>query len=275
MRTLYLMEPARIVFLVSDSTGITAEMLAASLLAQFGSLQFEKRLRPFVDTAEKAHEVVAEIARAGSGGHSRPLVLSSLSDPALRTILRTSGAVILDVFEQFLPQLESEFAFPASSAIGRTHGVGEQSRYDDRMRAVNFSLRTDDGADPQSFEQANIVVLGVSRSGKTPVCLYLALKYSWRAANYPLTEDDRRDSLPVLLRQQRTKLFGLTLAPQRLAEVRAERRPNSRYASLEQCRRELAAAEELFLNERIPYLDTTRMSVEEIAVVIRQRKSSA
>lgn len=266
---------ARTVFLVSDSTGITAEMLADSLLAQFGTLQFEKRLRPFIDTAQKAREVAAEIADLGSAKQHRPLVLSTLLDPALRAILRASGAIVLDVFEQFLPQLESEFASAAASAIGRTHGVGEQARYDERMRAVNFSLRADDGADPQSFAHASIIVLGVSRSGKTPVCLYLALKYGWHAANYPLTEDDRRDGLPVLLRPQRAKLFGLTLAPQRLAEIRAERRPNSQYATLEQCRRELAAAEELFINERIPYLDTTRMSVEEIAVVIRQRTSSA
>lgn len=264
----------RTVFLISDSTGITAEMLAASLLSQFEALQLEKRVRPFVDTAEKAQEIAAEIAHAGSSSQNRPLVLSTLADPVLRSILRASGALVIDMFEQFLPQLEAELALPAASAMGRTHGIGEQASYDDRMRAVNFSLRADDGADPQSFERADIILLGVSRSGKTPVCLYLALTYSWRAANYPLTEDDRRGSLPVSLRQQRAKLFGLTLSPQRLADIRAERRPNSRYASLEQCRRELAAAEELFISEGIPYLDTTRTSVEEIAVIIRQRKSS-
>ena len=267
------MAQLRTVFIVSDGTGITAEMLGSSLLAQFGALQFDKRVLPFIDTSAKAHEVAAEIARAAATSNARPIVLSTLADSALRAILRGSGALVIDMFEQFLPQLEAEFALPAASTMGRTHGIGEQARYDERMRAVNFSLRADDGADPQSFASADIILLGVSRSGKTPVCLYLALKYGWRAANYPLTEDDRRGSLPSALREQRAKLFGLTLSPQRLAEIRAERRPNSEYSSIEQCRRELAAAEELFMEQNIRYLDTTRMSVEEIAVTIRQHKA--
>lgn len=265
------MDHLRTVFIVSDGTGITAEMLASSLLAQFGGLQFEKRVWSFVDNADKARGVATEIARAGPTGHSRPLVFSTLADPALRAILRESGAALVDIFEQFLPLLETELARPAASAMGRTHGIGEQSRYDERMRAVNFSVRADDGADPRSFESADIILLGVSRSGKTPACLYLALNYGWRAANYPLTMDDRPGSLPASLREHRAKLFGLTLSAQRLAEIRAGRRPHSQYASIEQCRRELAAAEELFLNQKIPYVDTTYMSVEEIAVTIRQQ----
>lgn len=268
------MAHTRTVFLVSDGTGITAEMLGSSLLAQFGEQQFEQHVLPFVDNAERAHAAATEIARAKSADGARAVVLSTLADPALRTILRESGALVIDMFEQFLPPLETELARPAASTMGRTHGIGEQARYDDRMRAVNYSLRADDGADPQSFASADVILLGVSRSGKTPVCLYLALKYGWRAANYPLTEDDRPGSLPPAVRDHRAKLFGLTLSAQRLAEIRAERRPASRYASLEQCRRELAAAEELFMDQRIHYLDTTRMSVEEIAVVIRQSKSS-
>lgn len=261
----------RIVFYVSDRTGITAELLGKSLLSQFPGVEFEKRVMPFIDSEEKAHAAAAEINRQASEQAQRPLVFSTLIDPVVRQIILTANGFCLDLFENFISRLETELDIESSHAQGLAHGMVDQLVYDKRMAAVNFALRGDDGSDTACYSNADIILVGVSRSGKTPTCLYLAMQYRLFAANYPLTADDFATGLPSAVCAQRSKLFGLTLAPERLAKIRAERRPGSAYADLETCRREVGAAQDIFSQQRIPFLDTTSMSVEEIAVTIVHR----
>ena len=116
-----------------------------------------------------------------------------------------------------------------------------------------------------------MILVGVSRCGKTPTSLYLAMQYAIKAANFPLIpEDFDRGQLPATLQPYRKKLFGLTIQPERLSEVRNERRPGSQYASLEQCRDEVAAAERMMRREGISWLSTTTKSIEEISTTIME-----
>lgn len=251
------------VFCVSDHTGLTIEAVAKSVLAQFPRLEFSLITLPFVDDADKARAAGARIAAS-----PRALVFSSLTDPALRALFEAAGLHVFDVFERLTPALERVLGTTATPSGGHTHGMAGD--YEARMDAVNFALSLDDGLSPERLGQADLILVGVSRVGKTPTALYLALHYGLRAANYPLTPDDlESDDLPRALAPHRSRLRGLTLAPERLAAVREARFPGSRYASLAQCRSELGAAERLFATHAVPVIDTSRMSVEEIAARLR------
>lgn len=253
----------RIAFCVSDHTGVTVEAVAKSVLAQFPTLEFSLIMLPFVDSTDKARAAAARIAAAPEA-----LVFSTLSSPALRTILRESHACLFDIFDLVAPVVENALGQPATPSGGRTHGMAHD--YESRMEAVNFTLALDDGLQPQRLDQAELILIGVSRAGKTPTALYLALQYGLRVANYPLTPDDLdQDSLPDVLLANLPRLRALTLSAERLAAIRQARYPDSRYASLQQCRVELAAADRLFARHALPVLDTTRMSVEEIAARLR------
>ncbi len=267
------MSSRRTVFAISDRTGITVEKLAASLLSQFGDIEFQHVAIPYVDNVEKVRGAVEQIRAAQARDGVRPLVFSSLVEPELRARLHASGAFVLDYFEAFLGPLEAELGRASRLEVGRSHGMGNGAEYYRRMDAVNFAQANDDGGRTQDYGRAELILLGVSRSGKTPTCLYLALHHAVYAANYPLTEEDLTASrLPELLRPWREKLFGLWIEPLRLHRIRSERRPDSRYASLAQCRFEAGAVRELYRRERIPWLDTSSMSIEEIATHILQAR---
>ena len=259
------MTDARPVFYVSDGTGITAETIGHSVLTQFTETHFESRRLSFVDTPERARETVDRIREAGERQGVRPVVISSCVDPDISAILAESGALMLDVFAPFIEPLERELGQARQRHVGRAHGMVDFERYHRRIDAINFTLSHDDGQS-LDYSGADVVLVAVSRAGKTPTCIYLALHYGVLAANYPLTEEDlEHDRLPPRLRPYRDKLFGLTIDPMRLQQIRQERRPNSRYAQLETCRREVAAAESMFRAERISTLSTTHTSIEEIA----------
>ena len=262
----------RPVFFVSDRTGITVEILGHTLLTQFEEVEFERINCPFVDNAEKVATIVEQINRAAERSEGRPLVFSSLVDPALREQVGKCDGVLFDLFDAFISPLETELGVQSSQSMGRSHGMGVYATYKTRMDAVNFVLANDDGASTHHYPDANIILIGVSRSGKTPACLYLALHYGILAANYPLTEGDLdTHRLPRTLAPYRDKLFGLTIDPGRLQQIRTERRPNSVYASAEQCRFEVEAAKAMYLLEHIPFLDTSTVSIEEIATTILQK----
>ena len=257
--------PVRPVFYVSDGTGITAETIGHSLLTQFGHVSFVTDRIPFVDTPDKARLAVEEIRRAGELHGTRPIVVNSCVDSSLSQVLADSGALMLDVFEPFIAPLEQELGAPREPRVGRAHGIADFDTYHRRIDAMNYALTHDDGIS-MDFAEADLVLVGVSRAGKTPTCVYMALHYGIRAANYPLTEDDLdQERLPAKLRAYRHKLFGLTIDPERLHQIRQERRPDSRYAQMDTCRREVAAAEMMFRAERIPTLSTTHTSIEEIS----------
>ncbi len=263
------MDTRRSVFFVSDRTGITVEALGHSLLAQFPSLEFEVRVRPFVDDADKAARVVDEINQVTAVGGPRPLVFSTLANPALREVITACKGLCLDFMSDWLGRLEQELAQPASPALGRTHGVVDEQTYNVRMDAVNFALAADDGSSTQDYAYADIILIGLSRSGKTPTCLYLAMQYSLLVANYPLTEEDLEElRLPPVLEAHRERLYALTIEPARLHEIRARRRPDSRYATLRQCQYEVRQVEALYRHQGMRALNTTHLSVEEIATTI-------
>ncbi|WP_022798387.1 pyruvate, water dikinase regulatory protein [Thermus islandicus] len=264
--------PQRAVFIVSDHTGITASEVARSLLAHFEEVAFAYRLRPFCDNEAKVQAVVLEILEAYRAQGARPIVFSTLTEARLFALLEATPALVFDLFRPYLKALEAELGVEPKPRVGRVHSVGDLSAYLRRMEAVEFALAADDGLGVERYPEAEAILVGVSRVGKTPTSLFLALHYQVRAANYPLAEDDfLRSELPKPIQPFRAKLFGLTIDPFRLHQIRTARKPGSRYASLEQCRYEVARAEALFKAHGIPYLDTTHASVEEIATAILQR----
>jgi [pyruvate, water dikinase]-phosphate phosphotransferase / [pyruvate, water dikinase] kinase len=263
------MAEKRTAFFVSDRTGITAEMLGHSLLTQFETVRFQEVTLPFVDTVDKALEVVTLINQAAAADGTRPIVISTLVNAEIATMVGTAKALFLDCFEIFIAPLEKELGITASHAVGRSHSVNDIVNYYHRIDSVNYALSHDDGVSGRDLSEADIILVGVSRCGKTPTCLYLAMQFGIRAANYPLVpEDFSTMDLPSQLRSLRGHLYGLTIKPERLQQIRTERRPGSKYATLANCEFEVREAEALMRQEGIPYLDATSKSVEELATTI-------
>jgi [pyruvate, water dikinase]-phosphate phosphotransferase / [pyruvate, water dikinase] kinase len=263
----------RTVFFLSDRTGITAEMLGNSLLTQFEDFQFHRVTIPFVDSPERVQEAVRQVNETARREGRRPLVISSVVDEAMsETIRREVDALTLDLFQVFIQPLEAELSAKSSHAAGRSHGIANSHEYFARMDAINFTQAHDDGATTRDLAKAQVILVGVSRCGKTPTSLYLALQFGIRAANFPLTPDDFTDRrLPASVMPFRDKLFGLTIQPERLREIREERRPASKYAALDNCRYEVREAEAMMTREGITMVDTTTKSIEEIATTILHR----
>jgi hypothetical protein len=260
------------IFIVSDRTGITLEGLVRTLLTQFEEAPAERTVRAFCDDAAKIDRVVAEIDAAADAGGAPPLVYSSIVDPELRDRLKRSRGQVFDIFDALIPSLSESLHMPSRARVGQTHGIGDYEDYDRRVAAVNYALSHDDGVNLKGMEDADLILVGASRCGKTPTCLYLAMQYKVLAANYPLTEDDFLEGrLPAPLVPHKNRLFGLSISPERLHQIREERRPGSRYASLAVCRMEISAAETLFRTQGIPFVDSTTMSIEELAIEIMQQ----
>jgi len=267
----------RTVFFLSDRTGITAEMLGNSLLTQFEDYQFQRVTIPFVDTPEKIEEAIKQVNATAAAQGRRPIVVSSVVDEAMSAMIRRDAhALTLDLFQIFIQPLEAELGSKSSHAAGRSHGIANSHDYFARMEAINFAQAHDDGAATRELGKAQVILVGVSRCGKTPTTLYLALQFGVRAANFPLTPDDFVDrALPRSVIPFKEQLFGLTIAPERLHEIREERRRGSKYAALDNCRYEVREAEHLMQREGIPMLDTTSKSIEEIATTILHRAKLA
>ena len=262
--------PERTVFFVSDGTGITAETFGNSILNQFPAKPRHVR-RPFIDTVEKAHGVVGEINETAVREGKRPIVFITLVNDDVRAILTGDGctALVLDMFRTFVEPLELEFGVKSNHRVGRFSDVSKSQEYTDRIEAINFSLAHDDGQSSRNLDSADVILLGVSRSGKTPTSLYLAMQHGIKAANYPLIpEDFDRGRMPGALTPHKRKCFGLTIDPERLSQIRHERRPGSKYASLEHCRMEVNEAEAMMRREGVAWLSSTHKSIEEIATTI-------
>jgi len=256
----------RTAFFLSDQTGVTAETLGHSLLTQFKDQQFNQITLPFIDSKEKAEQAVRRIDEAAEVGPERPIVFSTLVNHELRDIVRTSGGFHLDIFDAFLLPLENELRQKASPTPGHAYRMRDIDAYMTRIEATNFAMANDDGGRTRNYERADVILLGVSRSGKTPTCLYLALHYGIYAANFPLTDDElENEKLPDLVLKHRHKLFGLTISPERLREIRKERRNHGKYSTPQQVRYELRAADRIFKRYGIESVDTTTFSIEEIA----------
>ena len=256
----------RTVFFVSDQTGVTAETMGHSLLTQFDGQAFRQVTLPFISTVDKAEEAVRRINATGEAEGVRPVVFSTLLQEDLREIIKRANGLFLDFFDAFLGPLELELKTKSSRAQGKAHGMTDIGAYTLRINATNFALANDDGSVTRDYERADLILVGVSRSGKTPTCLYMALQYGIFAANYPFSEEELELArLPPVLVPHQKKLYGLTIAPERLQQIRNERRPNSRYSSPSQVDFEVRTAESIFRRYDIPCINTTECSIEEIA----------
>jgi len=265
------MPAKRSAYFVSDRTGITAEMLGHSLLTQFETVAFNEVTLPFIDTIDKARSAVEQINHQGAQDGTRPLVFSTLVHADVSAVVASAKALFLDCFEVFIRPMEMELGVPASHTVGRSHSAIDFVNYHHRIEAVNYSLAHDDGVSTRDLSDADVILVGVSRCGKTPTCLYLAMQFGIRAANYPLIPEDFSSmQLPSQVKPLRKRLYGLTIQPARLQQIRNERRPGSTYATLANCEFEVREAEALMRQEGIPYLDVTSKSVEELATTILQ-----
>ncbi|CUI03410.1 FIG137360: hypothetical protein [Janthinobacterium sp. CG23_2] len=257
-------------FFVSDGTGITAETFGHAVLTQF-EMRFRQVRLPFIDTLDKAYDAARKINEALTTDGQRPIVFSTLVKPDLSNVIRQSRGMHMDLIQTFVAPLEQELGVKSTHTIGRSHNIVDSQEYKNRIEAINFSLAHDDGQSHKNLASADVILVGVSRSGKTPTSLYLAMQYGIKAANYPLIPDDfERGKLPSNLPPFRDKIFGLSITPERLSEIRHERRAGSKYASIENCRYEVNEAELMMKREGIRWLSSTTKSIEEIATTILQ-----
>lgn len=256
----------RTVFFVSESTGITAETLGHSLLSQFDTVDFEQVYMPYINTDLRAQALTQRMQEAAERDGVRPIVFATMLDPGIRDILQDGNCFYVELFEGFIDPLAAELGVSPSRRSGRSHAITKPSSYTKRIEAINFAMANDDGIRPSNFHRADVVLTGVSRVGKTPTCLYLAMHYGLRSANYPVTEEDfERGDVPQLVWDCRHKLFALTIDPQRLALIREERRPGSEYASFVRCQDDVRRATAIYKRLGIPVLNTTSQSIEEIS----------
>jgi regulator of PEP synthase PpsR (kinase-PPPase family) len=261
---------ARTVFFVSDGTGITAETFGHSVLTQF-DLRFRQVRLPFIDTLDKAYDAARKINEAAAADGQRPIIFSTLVKSDLSDVIQKCNGMHMDLIQTFVAPLEQELGVKSTHTIGRSHNIVDSEEYKNRIEAINFSLAHDDGQSHKNLTSADVILVGVSRSGKTPTSLYLAMQYGIKAANYPLIPDDfERGKLPSSLYAYKSKIFGLSITPERLSEIRHERRAGSKYASLENCRYEVNEAETMMKREGIRWLSSTAKSIEEISTTILQ-----
>lgn len=262
------------IFLISDGTGITVESFTKSILSQFPNITFDFHYYPYIDTLDKINTIVIKIEELFISYGQKSIIFSTIVNPKMLSPIFEAHAEVFDLFNPVVNRLETILATKAIDVIGRTYGFTSPSEYDHRIDAINYALNCDDGLGFKNYSLADIILIGVSRCGKTPSCLYMALQFGIYAANFPLTEESLdAHSLPSILKEFKSKIFGLTITPQRLQHIRHERRPHSKYASLEQCSYEVNLVESLYRHQNIPFLDSTHYSIEEISTRIIARMS--
>jgi regulator of PEP synthase PpsR (kinase-PPPase family) len=258
------------VFFLSDSTGISAETMGNALLIQFPDLVFERTLIPFISSVEEARRVVARLD-AAMAGPVTPLAFTTTAVDEVRLELLRSRCPLIDFFGLHMAQVEATLQATGMRVAARLHGVGDIKRYNTRMAAVEYAIEHDDGQSLRALDKADVILVAPSRCGKTPTTMYLALQHGVFVANYPLVDEDFDTAdLPRPIRGLRERCFGIVTTPARLSQVRNERRPDSRYASLQQCSYELRQAEAMFKAHRIPVINSSAKSVEEMSTVILQ-----
>ena len=268
--------PNRTVFFVSESTGITSETMGHSLLSQFPHIDFTYIQRPYVDTVEKAEKLVEEISQVCQNLGFRPLVFATMPDLAINKLLESADCYYYEIFENFIDKIGHDLHTKPTRESGLSHGLVNEKTYDLRIDALNFTLKHDDAMVLKTLGDADVIIVGVSRSGKTPTSLYLALKYGIKAANYPITDSDfEKHALPDVLLENREKLFATTIEATRLREIREKRRAGSQYAAIQTCKSELKKAQQLYDKYGLVPMDVTHQSIEELsAQIVRKLRAS-
>ncbi len=254
------------VFIISDGTGITAETFSHSILAHYEHIyDFKQQREPYITTEDRAQKVSAKINQIAKEEGEPPFAFSTLVTPMITKYIQTSNCIFMDLMAPFVSTIQNKLHIEPRSKVGMTHGDTHSKNYQERIEAINFTLEHDDGQFIYALDEAEVILVGVSRCAKTPTSLYLAMQYGIKVANFPLTPDDFADGmLPSTIYPHKNKLYGLTIDPYRLSEIRQARMPNSSYASIENCKKEIQAAERLMRLEGIPYMSTTNRSIEEI-----------
>ena len=260
---------ARTVYIVSDSTGITAETFQPVGPVTIRGGPVQARATALRRHPGKAAEVAQRIDRSALEAGVPPIVFSTLVNPDILARVRQANGVFLDLFGTFVSHIEQALGLKSSHSIGRSHMAANSEKYRNRIDAINFSLAHDDGQFVNQLDQADVILVGVSRCGKTPTSLYLAMQYAIKAANFRSRRTISSAARCPPPSRPTAPLFS-SIQPERLAEVRNERRPNSRYAQLEQCRYEVAEAERMMRREGISWLSTTTKSIEEISTTVLQ-----
>jgi len=264
----------RAVFFVSESTGITAETMGHSLLSQFPHIDFTYLQRPYVNTLEKAKELVNEISQVSKEQGFKPLVFATMPETYINKTLENADCHYYEIFENILDKIGQDLHTKPTRESGLSHGLVNEKTYDARIEALNYTLKHDDAMVLKTLDQADVIIVGVSRSGKTPTSLYLALKYGIKAANYPVTDTDfDKGDLPEVLIDNQDKLFATKIEANRLHEIREKRRPSSQYSALATCIDEIKKAEELFDKYNLKPMDVTHQSIEELSAhIVRKLK---
>lgn len=263
-------------YIISDGTGITAGTMSQTLLSQFPATNFERHTIPFVDADDKVNECIRQINHSYNTHKVRPLVFVSFTDALYKEKIKQANAVVLDLFEPFIPTMEKLLKADSSHTVGQSHGITEEVGYTHRIDAINFSMKYDDGVRMEGYKNADLILVGVSRAGKTPTSLYMALHYGLKTANYPIADDDfEKGSLPEAVINQKQKTFGLVIDPIQLHKIREARRPGSQYAKFTQCQSEVRQAQAFYKKYRIPFADSTVMSIEELASLVVHRMQLA
>ncbi|MFK8068549.1 MAG: pyruvate, water dikinase regulatory protein [Gammaproteobacteria bacterium] len=264
----------RTVFFVSDRTGKTSESIAQSLLSQFDGFEYEYKYFSFVNTLTKA-KFVADCIKLNKSIHDQgPLVFSTLVSEESQKLIAETEACVISLFDTFIKPLEKALKVNSSNSMGKTHEEYDNDDYKKHIDAIEFTIKNDDGVNTKHFSEADVILVGVSRCAKTPTSLFLAMNFSIKTANYPLTSDDLwADQLPDSLLPHTDKIVGLTIKPDQLSAIREQRRPKSDYASLKTCKEEVKRAENIMNNSNLFIIDSTATSIEEIAVnIIKEKK---
>jgi len=263
----------RPVFFISDRTGMTAETYGSSLLAQFVNHQFDGQRLSFIDSEQKALNAAKQVELESARSGLQAIVFSTL-DPSMQQFLDKTNACVISLLDTFIAPLEDCLGEKSAHTQGIPLDLFGNNGYQRRLDAIDYALAHDDGVRAEQYDKAEVILLGVSRCGKTPVSLYLAINYSIRAANYPITENEIwSEHLPKILQPQQKLLVGLTIDPLQLSKIREKRRPGSEYAALTVCKREVKAVETMFTNARIAVFDTTEISIEEISAHVITEQS--
>ncbi len=253
---------AKDVYYISDSTAILAEDLGRALLCQFPGISFNEEKIPFVRSPEQAQAALQKILER-SGGRF-PLLFCTIIDRNIREIFDSPEVEYFDILNGFLGQLEHSLEATPLREPGFSRRGKDIAK---RVEAIHYTLEHDDGTRTREYHQADIILVGVSRSGKTPVSVYLATHFGLKAANFPLTSEQLDNYvLPVDIIRNRQRALGLTSSPKHLHKIREKRYKGSSYASLSTCSRELQQARQLFSQHQIRVLETEGKSIEELAV---------
>lgn len=256
------------IYYISDSTAILVKNLGHSLICQFPEINFIEEKFPFVNSVKEAQKVLAHILKR-SGGR-QPIVFSTIMNEDVRNVFNNSEIEFIDAYGHFLTRLEDCLEATALRVAGYYRTTTEVDLAK-RAENINFSLEHDDGTGLDGYPAADVILLGISRTGKTPISVYLATQMGLKAANFPLIDKYLTEyRLPDQIVRSKHKAVGLTTTPELLSSIRERRLPGSNYARLSTCLEEMDQADKIYKKYKIPTISSAGKSIEEIATQVSQ-----